>query len=451
MNIQYNLLSKKYGSRCYHYDFDTNKIVKSSAVEAKPPYHVGLILDSPIYNSPINGMTYKVLSLSNAMTKIGHSYTFFICNRNFTSIAELDNFKIEGIKTHILDEHLFYDTSYMSELLIQEKVDVLQYETAQVFLKLGIHIKAKTFIPSTLVLHDVEASLLTQLNRNKDEVEELDYIHYITSHLADSVVTLTKLDQEKRILNHNIPREKVCVTPIGVDADILYPDPTFKDKTIGFIGNQYYEPNRRAVTFLIEEVLPLVLSLAPDATLKIIGSTPDDLIKMYEGRGEIIFTGIIQDNAQYAAELASLFVGTCCIDVGTGMNVKISNYCAAKLPVVLTPIAAKGYEEITSLNTTEFDKKKISQQIVHFLNNKDYARQKGLENHRQILKHLSWEKIAKSMESALKYAMYNAPNEKADIVSVSASKVLDAMTIVKSDRLLKGHHVVFRAISECVL
>lgn len=441
-DMKYNYLSKRYGNECYSYNLCTNKVVKSTTAATKSPYHIGIILDFPIHSFPTNGMTYKVLSLSKEMVKIGHKCTFFVCNRNFTNDAEVRALKIDGIKVHILEEDLFYDVNYISALLIKEKVDVVQYEAAQVFLKLGVHIKARTQMPSALVLHDIESNLFTQLNFSHEDIQEADYVHYVASHLADSVITLTKLDQKKRILSHNIPREKVFITQIGVDESLSYQEPDFEQKIIGFVGNQYYEPNKRAVTFLIEEVLPVVIHSVPDAKLKIIGNTPNDLIKLYKGRGNIIFTGVIPDKEEYAKALSSLFIGTCCIDAGTGMNVKVSNYCAAKLPVVLTPIAAKGYEDITSLNITQFDKNKISEQIIHFLNNKDDARQKGLENNNLILQHLSWHEIAKSMESALKYAIHSKIGDIRDSVDIKSSKVLDQMITNSNNKLLKGHHIV---------
>jgi glycosyltransferase involved in cell wall biosynthesis len=260
------------------------------------------------------------------MVKIGHSYTFFVCNRNFTNKEELDSFKIKGIKVHILDESLFYDANYMSALVLKEEIDVLQYETAQTFLKIGIQVKAKTFIPTALVLHDLEVELLQQLGKDSDSAYLMDYVHYVASNMADSVMTLTKIDQEKRILKHNLPRDKTFVTPIGADASLPYVGPNFDKKIIGFVGNQLYEPNRRAVVYLIEEVLPLVHAKFPDVQVKIIGSSADDLIKMYEGRSDIVFTGMIQNDSEYVKELSSLSLGACLIDAGTGMNVKIANY-----------------------------------------------------------------------------------------------------------------------------
>lgn len=389
VNMDLTVLCKRYPGECYSYDLSTGQIIKHCVTDARYPYNIGLVLDSPIHNTPINGMTYKVLYLSKEMVKRGHNYTFFICNRNFTSKEEVDALSIEGIKVHILDESLFYDAEYMSKLVLQEKIDVLQYETAQTFLKIGIPMKTRTDIPSSLVLHDLEVELFHQLGVYSEGTYLMDYVHYVSSNLADSVMTLTKVDQEKRILKHNLPREKTSVTPIGVDSSLPYVGPNLNEKIIGFVGNQLYEPNRRAVVYLIEEVLPIVHSTFADAEVKIIGNSSSDLRKAYEGRGDIIFTGVIQDDKEYIKELSSLSLGTCCIDVGTGMNVKIANYCAIGLPVILTPIARKGYEDISSLSIVEYDKHKVAKQIVRILGDEQYAKAIGSENNKLIFQYLS--------------------------------------------------------------
>ena len=82
------IFNKNYGPKNFSYDTELGIIFEKNRA-AKNNYKIGLILDSPIFNTPIAGLLYKVFHLSNAMIQKGHSYVFFICNRNFTNNDEI--------------------------------------------------------------------------------------------------------------------------------------------------------------------------------------------------------------------------------------------------------------------------------------------------------------------------------------------------------------------------
>lgn len=427
-----------YDNKIYGYDFSNGEIIENN-IEVKSSYKIGLILDSAISSIPTTGLLYKVFSLSREMINKGHTYVFFICNRNFTSIKEIEKLYIPRIRIHILDENLFYNKDFMTNLVTKENLDAMQFEIPQTFLKLGVPLKNKTGLPSVLVLHDIEDELMETLNKNnKQENTLLDYTHYVAGHLADSVMTLTSVDRDKRIKKHGIPSEKIFVTPIGVDRSLSYTGPNLNEKIIGLVGNQFYEPNHRATIYLIEKVLPLVQKEHPDAKLKIIGMVSSELYNSYSHRKDIKFTGEIRDESDYIRELGSFTIGTCCVDSGCGMNVKISNYCALGLPVVLTPICHTGYEDITSLDLVQLDPQKIAEKINDILHDGSRAKQIGLLNHQLIYEYLSWEKISKTLEKAISHAVSGIKT------NVSTTKNIKPVWISEnrhSDNILKGHYI----------
>lgn len=427
--------NKNYSIKSYQYNILTG-VVTEKTTKIKRHYRVGLVLDSPIFSTPITGLLYKVYHLSKAMIQRGHSYVFFICNRNFKTKKDIEALKIENIKVHLLDETLFYDKSYMEKIIKEEKIDILQYEVAQTFLSLGMPLKVKTSIPVVLTLHDIEDELMDQLGKHEHK-NILNYLHYISGHLADSLVTLTPVDKEKRIACHGIPQDKIFVIPIGVDNTIAYKGMNSDDRIIGLVGNQFYEPNKRASIFLIDKILPIIKQRYYDTKVKIIGMVPNDLKNLYKDRADVIFTGAIENNTEYIKELSSFTIGTCCIDAGVGMNVKVSNYCAIGLPVILTPICHKGYENITSLKVVGLESEKISDEIIKMFEDKDYATKLGRLNNELIFKHLSWGKIAIKLEQALNYAYSHGEDEKQ--VEIKPIWMLEK----RHDRsLLQGHHII---------
>lgn len=435
--LSHSHFNKSYGKTHYSYNVETGS-VKESSQPTQEAYKIGLIIDTPISNPPTTGFLYKVLFLSKAMIKKGHSYVFFICNRTFYTKEELSNFEIEGIKVHLLDEKLFYNKLYMSKLIQEEKIEILQYELAQTFLTLGNPIKNLINIPSVLTLHDVEEELMDVLGKSENK-NIVDFTHYVAGHLADSLITLTNIEKEKRINKHGIPRDKIFITSIGVDDSIPYRGSNLNEKIIGFIGNQFYEPNRRATLYLIEKVLPLVKKKDPDAVVKIIGMCPEELKELYKNRKDVILTEEIKNHDQYIKEATSFTVGTCCTDVGSGMNVKVSNYCALGLPIVLTPICYKGYENIKSLQVVSLDPMKIAEEINKIFHNKNYAKKLGTMNHELVFKHLSWDKIAQNLENALHYAISHKEGSRSSKVEIKPIWMLEKR---HDDNMLKGHYIV---------
>jgi hypothetical protein len=59
-----------------------------------------------------------------------------------------------------------------------------------------------------------------------------------------------------------------------------------------------------------------------------------------------------------------------------------------------------------------------------------------------IFQHLSWDKIAEILESALKYAMQNNVSTTSIPIDIKSSPILDKMAVYDKDTLLKGHHVI---------
>ena len=300
--------------------------------------------------------------------------------------------------------------------------------------------KKNMCLPAVLVLHDIEDEFLETLGNKKQDNDLLDYVHYVSGHLADSVLTLTNVDREKRIQKHGILPEKIFVSPMGFDSSINYKGPNMRDNVILFVGNLFHEPNRRAVDFLIKHILPKVIKVHSDAKVKIMGMGSEELKRHYKENEHIIFLGEIRDEGDYLHELSTGTVGTCCVDSGCGMNAKIAGYGAVGLPIVLTPLGHTGYENITSLIVTAFDAEMIAREIIDLLSNKRKAKRIGTQNNMLMSKYLSWENVAVSMEKANLYAYRCVKGRiKCTVPNMKPLWFVEKRHISK---VLKGHYVI---------
>ena len=103
-----------------------------------------------------------------------------------------------------------------------------------------------------------------------------------------------------------------------------------------FVGGRARH-NQQAVEFLEREVVP---GLRPAGRLIVLGACADDLPPAADGA--VIRLGYVED---LGAVLAAADVAVNPIAYGSGSNLKMAEYLAAGLPVVTTPVGARGFED----------------------------------------------------------------------------------------------------------
>ena len=81
-------------------------------------------------------------------------------------------------------------------------------------------------------------------------------------------------DSDKQIMSEQVLDKKVDVVANGVDADFFSRVNPKSDKTVLFIGNFKWLPNRDAAQFLVKEIWPKIAAKMPGAQLLIVGRNP---------------------------------------------------------------------------------------------------------------------------------------------------------------------------------
>jgi len=109
--------------------------------------------------------------------------------------------------------------------------------------------------------------------------------------------------------------------------------------TMLFIGSFRHDPNRVAVDWFVNSVLPLILERQPRARLIVAGSDPPPP-HVYGGySGALEMLGYVEDVRE---PLARYSVFVCPILSGSGVRVKLLEAFAAGIPVVSTYVGAEG-------------------------------------------------------------------------------------------------------------
>ncbi len=133
------------------------------------------------------------------------------------------------------------------------------------------------------------------------------------------------------------PWARLRYVPNVVDVSAIAPvTPRAEERRAIFVANFSYRPNREALRFLLDEVLPRVWAELPDASLAVVGA---GLERPPRTDPRIQLLGFVED-------LAGAYASASCAVVpllqGGGTPLKLIEALAYGLPVIATPRAVAG-------------------------------------------------------------------------------------------------------------
>lgn len=340
---------------------------------------LGIIIDTAFQVPPNTGVTYRLYYLSKAIVKNGMAVKIFICNRNIFDDNEVRKvFDKSGIEYHIIPEETFYDEARMSKIMLQNKIDIIQFEDQNTLLHFS-NMPAVAKLKVCLELHDIEAILKSYFKFKDSHVDSSAVDTQKACQIADLIICMTPFDFGE-LLKLGVDKKKIKLIPNPIDLkEFKFFGPNVKSNNLVFMGNMYYWPNKNAAQYIAAEIFPHVAREINNLKAYFIGMVPDELRQRFAGTN-LIFTGPVDNISEY---LRLGTISLCPITEGSGMKVKILNYSAAGLPVISTPLGISGYEKIRSL-IVEDKVEDFSAQIIKLLKDKSNLSAIGRLNRRYI-------------------------------------------------------------------
>jgi sugar transferase (PEP-CTERM/EpsH1 system associated) len=139
-----------------------------------------------------------------------------------------------------------------------------------------------------------------------------------------------------------IPGVPARVIRNGVDLDYFRPSGQPKvPKSLVFTGVMNYRPNVDGVVWFCREVLPLIQSSVPEASLTICGANPAKAVRQLAQLAGVSVTGAVPDVRPY---LSRASVGVIPVRIARGIQNKLLEAMAMGLPTVATATAHAGLE-----------------------------------------------------------------------------------------------------------
>ncbi len=174
-------------------------------------------------------------------------------------------------------------------------------------------------------------------------------------------------EQDRDLIPHP---EKRAITVIrnGVDMEFFHPLSRKKNREIVFTGNMKYPPNVDAAQFLAKEIMPLVWQEKPETRLLLAGASPHRKVRNL-GNEKIKVSGWMDDIREAYAG-SDVFIAP--MRMGSGLQNKLLEAMAMKIPCVTTPLAnaaleAKENEEILTGSSA----KELADALLFLLENRE--------------------------------------------------------------------------------
>lgn len=204
-------------------------------------------------------------------------------------------------------------------------------------------------------------------------------------------------DEDKNLLPFH-DKNDIKVIPNGIDMEFFHPIESEKKCDVLFSGNLSYPPNVVAAEFLINEIMPLVWDKKSDVSVTIAGAAPKSrVLSLASERVKIIgWTDDIRENYK----IAKIFIAP--LQIGTGLQNKLLQAMAMKLPCVVSELTAKGvtngYCDFMLVAKTN---EEYAQYILRLLSDQEFANTIAEKGFSYVTDHYNWKRIIANLDEIL--------------------------------------------------
>jgi glycosyltransferase involved in cell wall biosynthesis len=164
-----------------------------------------------------------------------------------------------------------------------------------------------------------------------------------------------------------------------------------EDRPLAIFLGSLFPPNEEAAAFISTELAPAL----PDVSFVIcggVGAAVDRASLARRGIANLHVTGVVDDTAR-RDYLGAADVALNPMFTGSGTNIKMFDFMAAGLPVISTPIGARG---ITLLNRAVHicQARDFAGALRRMLTDQEYAQRLGMAARRLVCESYSWERLS---------------------------------------------------------
>jgi glycosyltransferase involved in cell wall biosynthesis len=269
-------------------------------------------------------------------------------------------------------------------------------------LDLARYLPACRGIPVVCVHHDIESHLLRRRAALDRQRWRRAYFRY-QSGLMDAIesrhcervaLNVTCSEHDRSLLLARSPRSRVVVVPNGVDVDTFQPVEG-DGSGVAYVGGTTPFPNRDALDFFCDEILPRLRTAGAHGPIRWIGSASPEEQQIYRERYGMNLTGYVDDVRPLMGDAACHVVP---LRTGGGTRLKILNAWAMGKAVVSTSVGCEGLAAVDGQNILIRNHPgEFADAVLQVLGNAQLRRDLGARGRTTAERFYSWDAIGRPM------------------------------------------------------
>ncbi|MCW3986024.1 MAG: glycosyltransferase family 4 protein [Candidatus Bathyarchaeota archaeon] len=358
------------------------------------------------------GPTVRIYHLAKSLASLGHEVDILIPGNN-PACKHIDGMTVHYINgacpqiiLKILSKILgvsrstslfFYDVGFIlkvSRMVL--KFDIVQIEEQEgggLLIPIISKILKKTIVVDC---HDVFQTLRI---KHTGTIRRIlgTFLEKIAYKYSSAILTVSEKERELLVF-YGIEKRKIHIIPNGVDTEAFNPSiekSRVKDRfdlrhsrTVIFVGNMEYLPNREALQVIASEIAPRVQKEISGTKFLIVGRTPAE-VECHN----LIFTGVVENVAEL---LATSDVAIAPLSHGSGTRLKILEYFSCGLPVVSTSVGVEGLDVKSGVHALIRDNvDKFAIEVIKLLKDRALAIRLGKAARELVVNNYDWKKIVR--------------------------------------------------------
>ncbi len=198
-------------------------------------------------------------------------------------------------------------------------------------------------------------------------------------------------EEEAVALRDRTPGAPVWVVPNGADTGLPLPEIPVHPERLFFFGRLDYHPNRDAIEYFVNTILPSIRSARPGVEFHVAGADNGTVERLLAGVPGTRFHGRVP---QLAPELAASAVVVVPLRVGGGTRLKILEAMAAGRPVVSSSVGAEGLQVSSGHDIIlADDPAAFADAVLDLLADPERAAALGAEGRRTVERQYGWQSI----------------------------------------------------------
>lgn len=310
-----------------------------------------------------------------------------LCDRGWSDVKQIER---ENFKTYVVHPGLFKNIDFLTEILENESIDIIQFANLELAIEIGIPLSNRLSKPLVFEAHYGDFEFAKTVGASQKALKAILFLQNTFGKSFDKVIALSGEDFELS-RNLKIKQSGVSAIPSGVNL-AEFPDNCFNghSKRIIFLGNLFFDVNLKAV----KEIKRIMYGALKKFgyTFLIIGDISSREKRKLEDKG-FSFTG---KSADLFESFKNTSVALAPVLGGSGIRIKILNYLNAGIPVITTSQGARGFDR-KDLLIIEDDLSKYPALIQKLIDERKTLSRLSELGRKFVRANMSWEVIAKSV------------------------------------------------------